>query len=90
MAWQAVEGVASYNVQVATDRDFQNLVVNQTTSEASLEVPRLPSGFYFFRLRSVDAEGYQGSFGTPQRFEVKPDSYWPLAIFGVAAALLLL
>ena len=90
LAWQAVEGVASYNVQVATDRDFQNLVVNQTTSEASLEVPRLPSGFYFFRLRSVDAEGYQGSFGTPQRFEVKPDSYWPLAIFGVAAALLLL
>ncbi|WP_457673051.1 FecR domain-containing protein [Thiolapillus sp.] len=90
LAWQDVEGVASYNVQVATDPDFQELVADETVREASLKLPRPPSGFYYFRLRSVDAEGYQGSFGAPQRFEVKPESYWPLALFGIAAALLLL
>ncbi len=90
LAWQAVEGVAGYNVQLATDREFQNLVVNQTTSKASLALPRPPSGYYFFRLRSVDAEGYQGRFGSPQGFEVEPETYWPLAIFAIAAALLLL
>ncbi len=90
LAWQAVEGVASYHVQVAADRDFQELLVDESTSTPVLKVPRPPSGFYYFRLRSVDAEGYQGAFGPAQRFEIKPDSYWPLAIMGIAVALLLL
>ncbi len=90
LAWQAVNGVASYHLQIASDRDFQNLVVDEKTSKASLALPRPPSGYYYFRLGSIDEEGYEGGFGAPQRFEVKPESYWPLAIFGIAAVLLLL
>ena len=90
LAWQNVEGIAGYNVQVAADKDFQDLIVDKTVNQASLALPRPPSGYYYMRLRSIDAEGYQGSFGAPQGFEVKPESYWPLAIFGIVAALLLL
>jgi hypothetical protein len=90
LAWHDVEGVAGYNLQVATDKDFQELVADEKTGKASLVLPRPPAGYYYFRLRSIDEEGYEGGFGAPQRFEVKPESYWPLAIFGIAAALLLL
>ncbi|BAO45161.1 hypothetical protein TBH_C2250 [Thiolapillus brandeum] len=90
LAWQNVDGVAAYNVQLATDKDFQNLIVDKTVDQGSLTLPRPPSGHYYMRLRSIDSEGYEGNFGAAQSFEVKPESYWPLAIFGIVTALLLL
>lgn len=90
LAWQNVDGIAAYNIQVAADKDFQDLIADKTVNEPALVLPRPPSGYYYLRLRSIDAEGYEGSFGTPQRFEVEPESYWPLAIFGIITTLLLL
>ena len=90
LAWQKVEGIASYQVQLAADPDFQELVADVKTTEPWIQIHRPPGGFYYFRLRSIDPEGYEGAFGTPQRFEVEPGSYLPLILFAVASALLLL
>lgn len=90
LAWQKVDGVASYQLQLATDADFQNLIVDTKTNDPEIQVPRPPSGYYHFRLRSIDVEGYEGRFSTPQRFEVEPESYLPLIIFTAVSILLLL
>jgi len=89
LAWQAVDGVANYQVQLATDTEFQELVVDEKTVEPGIAIPRPVSGYYYFRLRSIDMEGYEGGFSTPQRFEVKPASYLPMILFGIASVLLL-
>ncbi|WP_456404694.1 FecR domain-containing protein [Thiolapillus sp.] len=90
LSWQEVEGVAVYQVQLASDAEFQNLVVDVRTAEPEVQVPRPPSGYYYFRLRSIDVEGYEGAFSTPQRFEVEPASYLPLILFTAVSILLLL
>lgn len=90
LAWQQVDGVASYHVQLARDADFQDLIVDEKTADPWVQVRRPPSGYYYFRLRSIDTEGYVGSFSTPQRFEVEPESYLPLALFTVISVLLML
>lgn len=90
LSWQKVDGVASYHVQLARDADFQDLIVDEKTADPWMQVQRPPSGYYYFRLRSVDTEGYVGIFSTPQRFEVKPGSYLPLVLFAAISVLLML
>ncbi|WP_457669925.1 FecR domain-containing protein [Thiolapillus sp.] len=90
LAWQEVDGVARYHVQLASDADFQNLIVDEQTADPWLQLPRPPSGYYYFRLQSIDTEGYVGSFSAPQRFEVEPASYLPLVLFVIGSVLLLL
>ena len=90
LAWQGVEGVSTYQIQLATDADFQNIVVDEKTADPWVELSRPASGYYYFRLRSIDSEGYVGVFSTPQRFEVEPESYLPLILFVLGSALLLL
>ncbi|WP_456379934.1 FecR domain-containing protein [Thiolapillus sp.] len=90
LAWQEVDGVARYNLQLASDADFQDLIVDEQTADPWVQVPRPPSGYYYFRVQSIDAEGYVGSFSTPQRFEVEPASYLPLVLFVIGSVLLLL
>ncbi len=90
LAWQQVDGVASYHVQLARDADFRDLIVDEKTADPWMQVQRPPSGYYYFRLQSVDTEGYVGSFSTPQRFEVEPESYLPLVLFTVISVLLML
>lgn len=90
LAWQPVEGVSTYQLQLATDADFQNIVVDNKTSDPQVEISRPPSGYYYMRLRAIDSEGYVGAFSTPQRFEVEPESYLPLILFVLGSALLLL
>ncbi len=90
LALQEVDGVARYHLQLASDADFQDLIVDEKTTEPWVQVPRPPSGYYYFRVQSIDAEGYVGSFSTPQRFEVEPESYLPLVLFVLGSVLLLL
>ncbi len=90
LAWQKVEGIASYQIQLAADPDFHELVADIRTTKPWIQIHRPPGGYYYFRLRSIDTEGYEGGFGTPRRFEVEPGSYLPVILFVLASALLLL
>jgi hypothetical protein len=90
LAWQSVEGISNYQVQLATDADFQSIAVDEKTADPRIEIRRPASGYYYFRLRSIDSEGYVGAYSTPQRFEVEPESYLPLILFVLGSALLLL
>ncbi len=90
LAWGAVEGVAQYQVQLAADAEFQERIVDRKVSQPWVEIPRPNAGYYYFRLRAIDAEGYPGSFSPAQGFRVEPASYAPLMLFGLGALLLML
>ncbi len=52
LIWTAVAGAAEYDVQVATDAGFGNLVHQSTTSSTQVSVVLQPSTGYWWRVRA--------------------------------------
>jgi len=62
LTWNAVQGAASYHLQVATDVNFNNRVVNETTLTGTTHaVAGLAHNTrYFWRLKASNAAGASG------------------------------
>ena len=70
----------SYDFQFARDPDFSDILLSKRLQQPSYRMDRPQSGSYFLRVRTVDAAGDPGPFGTTQRVQIPPASYWPLVI----------
>lgn len=60
MSWQTVSGATSYNIQIATDLAFNNIIYNVNPSISSQSVPSgtlALNTLYFWRVRSSNAGG---------------------------------
>jgi len=88
LAWHAVDSAETYQLQLAADPYFRNLLVNTNLPALHIEVPRPSSQLYFFRVRALNQAGEPGPFSTPHKVYV-PSLYpwWPLVL---AAPLLLI
>src|SRR5581483_640274 len=60
VAWTAVDGAGGYEVQLARDGAFQDVVSVEQVRELALRLVRPAPGRYFLRLRSVDDGGHVG------------------------------
>jgi hypothetical protein len=72
--WTAVAGAAKYWLVIAKDATFKSVLeqwkdISQTTKTAQLE-----KGVYFWRVASVDAEGFPGPFGEIRSFTLIVDN----------------
>lgn len=85
----AVPG-ARYRVQLAEDPGFEEIVVDRVLDVPELSVARLAPDRYYLRARTIEADGYQGPFSTPQRIEIPPTSWWPLVVLPLTLILLAL
>lgn len=70
----------SYELQVARDAAFTDILETQRVSEPTHRITRPESGVYFLRVRTIDQAGDPGPFGATQRIEIPPGSYWPLVV----------
>lgn len=77
--WRAGEPGQTYQIQLARDRGFETIVLDQNSSVPEVTVPRPEPGHYFLRVRNIDADGYEGPFGAPQAVDVE-EEYWGLVI----------
>lgn len=66
-----------YQVQMAKDEAFTQLVIDKQLEEPKLEQPLPESGEYFVRIRTIDPDGFIGPFGSPQVIDV-PGFDWYL------------
>jgi len=66
-----------YQVQMAKDEAFTQLVIDKQLEEPKLEQPLPESGEYLVRIRTIDPDGFIGPFGSPQVIEV-PGFDWYL------------
>lgn len=73
-ALDSVEAVSAYQLQVARDKDFKDLLVDRVydVSENPDLSALLPPGEYFFRIAKIDLLGYKGKFSAPRPLKVKP------------------
>ncbi len=79
---------AKYQVQVARDAAFKDLVLDETIERTERLLAKPAPGTYHARVRTVGADGRAGSFGSPQVIEV-PRSWWWLWLVPLPLLLLL-
>lgn len=72
-ALDSVETHQGYQLQVAADKDFSNLLLDRTykTSERPDLDKLLPPGAYFIRAAKIDLLGYKGKFSAPRPIKIK-------------------
>lgn len=67
---------ARYQVQVARDAAFTQLLVDETTTATEWLLPKPGPGTYHLRVRSVAPDGRAGDFGAAQVAEVAGARWW--------------
>lgn len=74
-----------YQFQLASDPAFARLVVERTLDEPRAVFEEPGVGEYYFRIRAIDADGFQGPFSAAQRLEVHPSPWWLLLLLVLLA-----
>lgn len=69
-SWSASAPGQHFTFQLATDPSFATLVHDITTEQPEVKLPRPPAGTYYARVRSIDTDGFIGSYSPTQRFVV--------------------
>ncbi|MGC9184480.1 MAG: FecR domain-containing protein, partial [Thiomonas sp.] len=73
LRWTTVLDVARTHVQLATTADFSHPLFDVLTKDTQwTPTADLPPGALFWRAASVDAQGQQGPWSTPQKFTYLP------------------
>lgn len=71
--WLKVGDAVSYHLQMSEDREFRTIAVEQKTIEgSSYKSGDLSYKTYYFRLRSVAGDGYEGIWSDTQSFSLVP------------------
>ena len=74
--WQMETKVNSYQLQIATDTEFNNLIVDRTSTNNSLIIKDiLQEGDYLWRITAIDKNGYKGKHSTVRSFSIKENNY---------------
>ena len=69
-----------WQVQVARDAAFAQMAHDDTVAEPQLLLRDPPSGVYFLRVKTIDADGFAGPFGQAQQIEVPSSPWWWLLV----------
>jgi hypothetical protein len=89
-SWPAGSADLRYQAQLAHDREFKDIEIDRTTETAELSFEPLTGQVRFLRIRSIEADGYKGPWGTIQRIDPPPDkTRWMIPIIGALGILLL-
>ncbi len=66
LRWSAVEGAQRYDLQIAKDPAFEQRVLEKSLPTPGFRWEKLPAEQFYWRVRSVDAEGRAGLWSAAQ------------------------
>ncbi len=86
LRWPTAGDGRRYRVQISESSDFQAVAKEQIVEESVWEAnrPTMPS---YFRVQTIDTDGYEGAWSTPQMIDPAPRSWYQILL---PSALLLL
>jgi len=88
--WQPEAITVKYQVQLAKDPSFEQVLQDVTVSEPSVALDKPEMGTYYFRVRGFDNDNFAGGWSAIQQVEVPLDSYLPAIIWTVFTVILFL
>ncbi|MEO8154941.1 MAG: FecR domain-containing protein [Rhizobacter sp.] len=77
--WRARSGDDAYDVQVAHDPAFTQLLLERRENLPELVLDKPKPGTYYLRVRTIESDGFVGPYGSPQEFKVSSSLWWWLA-----------
>ena len=69
ISWQKLEDAKYYRYQLASDDKFNQLIVDRSTEDTSIEINDLKPGRYYLLVRGVDQYQLEG-LDTVSEFEI--------------------
>lgn len=76
-AWRAPAEGQRFHFQFARDKAFSDMVHDELTATSRVVVAKPDAGSYYLRLRTIEADGFEGPWGSPQMIEVpRRLPYW--------------
>ena len=64
LKWQKLDGAQSYRYQIATDRNFSDVIIDNKTDSNEIEISDLDAGKHYIRLSGIDSHGIEGIAAT--------------------------
>jgi hypothetical protein len=88
--WRTAGPEARYQVQIARNAQFGDLVLDEVIESPRLVLEQTPGQVRFLRVRIVEEDGYRGPWGAVQRIDPPYDPFvWMVPILGILGILLL-
>jgi len=81
---------STYHLQVAKGKNFKRLVVDETVSDPTFVIPKPKGGRYSVRIATIEPDGFEGAFSSPQTFDIPREGKWWWPPLGFILAVLLL
>lgn len=82
-SWREGAPGQSYELQVALDPEFQQLLLQQSLEQAQLELEPVKGQIRFLRVRIVEPDGFRGPWGATQKIDPVDSAEW-LSVFILA------
>lgn len=60
VTWTTLEGADAYRYQLATDKSFNQIIANESTTEQQIQLSQLSAGIIYLRVRGIDQYQLQG------------------------------
>ncbi len=73
LKWNGVEGAKKYRVVVARDKSFRNLFVQERVGGTSLRLGNLKPGTYYWRVRALDVDSFEGPYSSSRSLKAIHD-----------------
>jgi len=76
-AWRAAAESQRFQAQFARDSAFTDILHDESTATPQLTIAKPDSGTYYLRIKTIEADGFQGPWGPAQEIDVpRGISYW--------------
>lgn len=79
--WREASEGQHFQFQFARDEEFTDILYDQQTADSFVTLSRPSSGSYYLRIKTIEADGFEGPYGPPQLIDIPyATPYWLLLL----------
>lgn len=79
LRWQSGKAGQQYKIQIAKDQEFKKIIKEEQLQQSELATER-PGERFYFRVKIIDVDGFEGDWSPAQQIEPLPDPWYYVLI----------